>query len=486
MEPITSVSKRKPENPAPQLCVREIELYERPVKFRMPFRFGVVTLTQAPQAFVRCRIQMADGRESWGQSAELMAPKWFDKNPELTNEDNFNQLRKTLHLYRDAILVNGMKTAFEHFASLYKDHLKTAENSGLNAIIAGYGPALIDRAVLDALCRLEELSFAQAIQANRPGIRPDLIAAGFSGFNMDEFLSQLSPASELYARHTVGMVDPLKDNDLRASDRVNDGLPETLEEVVNACGIQYFKVKVGGDLMADMDRLKKIAAVLDAADRPYQATLDGNEQYDNVDRVIELLDGMRSEPELARFVSSIILVEQPIQRKEALQRDVSALATHFPVIIDESDADLDAFPAAREMGYAGVSSKNCKGFYKSLINLARCRMWTMEDGKPYFMSAEDLTCQAGVAVQQDLALVALLGLGHVERNGHHYVKGMAGAGDAEQDRFIKAHPDLYRQVDGAVCTHIKNGKLSIGSLQCVGFGAAVEPQWDAMQLMSLV
>ena len=48
------------------------------------------------------------------------------------------------------------------------------------------------------------------------------------------------------------------------------------------------------------------------------------------------------------------------------------------------------------------------------------------------MSAEDLTTQAGIAVQQDLALASLVGATHVERNGHHYVDGMAGAPEQEQ------------------------------------------------------
>ena len=34
---------------APSLHVKEIRLYEREVTFRMPFRFGVVTLTHAPK-----------------------------------------------------------------------------------------------------------------------------------------------------------------------------------------------------------------------------------------------------------------------------------------------------------------------------------------------------------------------------------------------------------------------------------------------------
>src|SRR5258706_2684046 len=57
---------------------------------------------------------------------------------------------------------------------------------------------------------------------------------------------------------------------------------------------------------------------------------------------------------------------------------------------------LDAFPRAKELGYKGVSSKTCKGIYKSLINRARCEAW----GKEYFMSGEDLTIQPGLALQR--------------------------------------------------------------------------------------
>ena len=58
-------------------------------------------------------------------------------------------------------------------------------------------------------------------------------------------------------------------------------------------------------------------------------------------------------------------------------------------------------------------------------------------GSRYFLSAEDLTTQAGLSVQQDLALVNLLGITHVERNGHHYVNGMAALPQAEQQAFLR-------------------------------------------------
>ena len=38
---------------APKFQVTEIRFFERRVVLRMPFRFGVVTLTEAPQVFAR-------------------------------------------------------------------------------------------------------------------------------------------------------------------------------------------------------------------------------------------------------------------------------------------------------------------------------------------------------------------------------------------------------------------------------------------------
>ncbi len=91
------------------------------------------------------------------------------------------------------------------------------------------------------------------------------------------------------------------------------------------------------------------------------------------------------------------------------------------------------------------------------------------------MSAEDLTTQAGLAVQQDLALATLIGCTHVERNGHHYVNGMASAPEAEQAAFLAAHPDLYHRGLGAVRLKIEGGALSIGSLDCPGLASGVRP-----------
>ena len=464
---------------APGFTVQSIELFERPVVLRLPFRFGVVTLTQCPQAFVRTRVRLADGSESTGAAAELMAPKWFDKNLTLTNEDNFNQLRDVLRMARDAYLADASPTtAFGHFARHHDTHLAAADARGFNPLLASYGTALVDRALLDALLRALGVSFYDGVRANLPGI--DASHPEFSGLELGRFVERLAPSPTIQARHTVGLVDPITAADV--STPVADGLPQTLEEVVARYGHRYFKLKVCGKLDADIDRLTRIASVLDRDPRPYFASLDGNEQFENAEQVEALLARMSSTPALRRLDGAILFVEQPITRAHALEADFRTRPLSKPVIIDESDGTLDAFVRARACGYDGISSKTCKGIYKSLLNAARCAAWNEELGSArYFMSAEDLTTQAGLSVQQDLALVSLLGIGHVERNGHHYVNGMAAMPAAEQQAFLDAHPDLYERSHGAVRLAIREGQLAIGSLGCAGFASAATPDFDAMQ-----
>jgi hypothetical protein len=262
---------------------------------------------------------------------------------------------------------------------------------------------------------------------------------------------------------------------------VGDGLPETLEEVVQAYGHRYFKLKVAGKVQADVDRLRAIASVLDRSAQPYFASLDGNEQYESAEGAQELVRAIRAQPALRRLWDSILFIEQPIARKLALQVDLRSADLGKPVIVDESDGELESFVQAREHGYAGVSSKTCKGLYKSVLNAARCAAWNREEGGTrYFMSAEDLTTQAGLSVQQDLALVNLLGITHVERNGHHYVNGMAALPQAEQEAFLRAHPDVYEDSHGAVRLRIRNGEIALSSLDCVGFASGAMPNFGAM------
>lgn len=470
-------------NQAPRLRVIAVDLFEQPFKLRLPFRFGVITVTQGVQAIVRVRVRREDGREGEGYAAEALGAKWFDKNPAWSDAQNLDQLRKALELCREAYQVAPVLNAYDLHATHYAGLLAQGERLGLVPLVASYGPALLDRAVLDALCRIDAVSFWDAMRANLPGMRAHAIAPDLADLDHDAFLASLQPADRIFARHTVGLSDPIIATDQAAGTRVDDGLPETLREVVDFYGNRHFKLKVSGDLPADLERLARIASVLDTIADPIQVTLDGNEQYDSTEAVVALWSRMSEAPALRRLCASTLFIEQPIKRQAALVQPVQALARLKPVIIDESDGDLDAFPRARALGYTGVSSKACKGFYKSLINLARCRRWSAEGGASYFMSAEDLTTQAGLSVQQDLALASLLGIGHVERNAHHFIDGFGARPTGEALAFLKAHPDLYHRQDGRVRLRVEHGQLAIGSLRCAGFGSAVVPDLSGTATM---
>lgn len=455
---------------AAKVKIKDIRLFERDTVLRMPFRFGAVTLRSAPQMFVKLEIEDAQGHRSTGYSAEILAPKWFDKNPDLSNEDNFEQLRESVRKACAAYLESSLKTPFLLFADNYTAQLDVPIDQQL---VASFGPALLDRAVVDALCRLECISFYTAIKKNRVGISQHDIAEELDNAGITHFLTELSPSNRIAARHTVGLLDPLEEN----PDPVEDGLPETLAQVAETYGNQYYKLKISGDVEADIDRLCRIVGILNHHRPDYLVSLDGNEQFTDMGSFLAFYQELRNKPELAQFLQRILFIEQPVARSAALSSEMTAFAQLPPVIIDESDCSLDSFPQAMALGYRGVSSKSCKGFYKSLINLYRCK----KAGSGFFLSGEDLTMQAGIAVQQDLALVNLLGLRHVERNGHHYVKGLASVELNEQKEFMGLHPDLYRDSEGVVRLDIVDGLLNISSLDCPGFASLALPDTTTMR-----
>ncbi|MCC5982821.1 MAG: mandelate racemase [Rhodobacteraceae bacterium] len=464
-------------NDAPRLRVVEAAAFERPVTFRFPFRFGAASVAAAPQAFVRVVVEDAQGRRATGWAAEMMMPRWFDKSPDLSVADNIDQLRRALRLGLDALLGAGSATAFGLHASAAPGHAAACAAQGMGGLIASFGMALPDRAVLDALCRLHGVPAVAALRANLPGLDTSL-TPDLAGFDMAAFLAARPAPDRIALRHTVGLGDALTVEEIETP--LGDGLPQSLDQVIGTCAPRYFKLKLSGDPAADTERLIRIAAVLDARAPGWQATLDGNEQYPGPDPLADLLDRIAAHPALAGLRAGLLFVEQPMARAVTLGTDVSALAARVALEIDESDADLTSFPQARALGYTGVSSKSCKGVYRALLNAARVAQGNAT-GARLFLSAEDLTVQPGLALQQDLVLAAVTGNTHVERNGHHFVAGMGPAPEAEQTRFAQAHPDLYTVRAGQTRLRIDGGMIALTStLAAPGLGCALAPDAGAL------
>ncbi|QAU50346.1 hypothetical protein [Bradyrhizobium guangzhouense] len=452
----------------PRLKLRDIAFFERPVHFARPFRFGAVTINATPQLFVRVEIEL-EGKTTnkgaaVGASAELLVPKWFDKRTELSPAQTVDDLRRSLQIASGLYLARtGFLTAFDLHAACIGSQVATCAKKNIPALAAAYGPAEIDKAILDALLRGVEANFFDGMAANIAGIdarlSPDLKDA-----DLTTFLSGRKPLPRVAVRHTVGLEDAVEGE---------GGIAEA--------GANYFKLKLSGNPAADAARLVRIGKELDTLRREYKVTLDANEQYADLAALQALTDRLDREPALRSIASRLLYIEQPMPRDVTRQSPLGSLAARG-FIIDEADDSYDAFPAARALGYHGISSKSCKGLYKSIVNATRAAKWSAA-GEKFFVTGEDLTCQAGLAVQQDLALGAFLGVTHAERNGHHYVDGFGDAPAAEAAAFATAHPDLYAGNGQGIRLDIHNGDLLTGSLHTAGFATAVHPDWSALRAL---
>lgn len=451
---------------APRLKLRDIAFFERPVRFARPFRFGAATINATPQLFVRVEIEVEGRGIAVGASAELLVPKWFDKRPELSPAQTVDGLRHSLHIARSLYLARtGFLTAFDLHACWIGAQVVTCAKKNIPALAAAYGPAEIDKAILDALLRALDTNFFDGMAGNIAGIDTRL-SPDLKEVDLAAFLSGRKPLRRVAIRHTVGLDDTVEGEGGVADVREN-------------AGANYFKLKLSGDPAADATRLARIGKELDTLGRDYKVTLDANEQYADLAALRALIDQLDREPTLRSISSRLLYIEQPLPRDITQQSSLGALAARG-FIVDEVDDSYDAFPAARALGYHGISSKSCKGLYKSIVNATRATKWST-GGEKFFVTGEDLTCQAGLAVQQDLALGAFIGVTHAERNGHHYVDGFGETPATEAQAFAAAHPDLYADAGQGIRLSIHDGDLLTGSLHAAGFATSVHPDWSALR-----
>jgi hypothetical protein len=464
-----------------RLSVKQIEFFMRNVRTRMPFRYGVATLTSVPILHVAMGAELEDGRRARGVAADILPPKWFDKEPAKTYQDNVEDLLFSARAAAKAYAQAGStpKTVFALWHQGYAATLQEGDGRGLNHLTAGHGSTLMERALIDALGKAMGLSYHQLLKENLLGLDFARIHPELEGMAPAQAIAP-QPLRRMYVRHTVGLADPILTADISPQEQLDDGLPQSLEEYVDRQRLRYFKVKVSGQLESDLERLAAIASLLDRLERPYFATLDGNEQYRDVESFLELLQRLK-EKRLERFYRSILYIEQPLERGLALDprlaQGIPRISAEKPMLIDESDGDLETFKQALTLGYLGVSSKNCKGLIKALANQALVRKL---NGGRYFLTGEDLMNLPVVPLHQDLAHLAALGIEHAERNGHHYVRGLDHLSPKERQECRKVHPGLYHSEGDFMYLDVREGRLDISSLHAPGLGVGLDTDVESM------
>lgn len=429
----------------------------------------------------RLRVKCSDGSSAVGVSADWPSFGWLDKRPDVEPRQ---KLRDLLQLVQTAGSIYAAAPPFESVFTCWKychgRVLVVARENAAEDLCASFASSLIERALIDAVCRAQKKSFFQMVAENGFGFDPGALHPELKGVDLGAGLPGEAPTC-FTIRHTVGLGAPITRADVE--ERLEDGEPESVEEYIERQGITCFKVKICGDAEADVGNLGRLWEVTKGCVDP-KFTLDGNESYTDLEAFGEFVTSL--EKEVPGLFQHLLYIEQPLPRAMTLDPTtapgIKQLAERKPLLIDEADALIESFHIALEIGYTGVSHKNCKGVFKSLGNRALCQA-RRAAGVEAFQSAEDLTHMPLVSLQQDFAVVAVLGLEHAERNAHHHFLGLSHLQKAEKEAALAAHPEMYEERGGEVFLKIRGGKVECGSIQGPGFGSVAEPDWSSLETL---
>jgi hypothetical protein len=467
--------------------IKHVELYMRetpPNRVSMSIgRMGSEgTRSTSPIAHVRMVIRDTEGNETFGCAADRLSVRWLDKRPGREKVRKLRNLVELIYKARGICLSgpNEFETPFDEWRLRHPEITRAGKDSKQEALTSAFASALFERAMLDAVCRLAGKPIYQMVRDGRLGFQPEKIHPETKELRASDYTAP-EPLTLFHVRHTVGNSDPLTAADLPASDRVNDGLPETLEEHIQEDGLRYFKLKLSGDRQKDLRRMARIWEIL-PVNRGAHVTMDANEAYHDLAEFEGFVNDIEKQ-QLGLF-QHLLWIEQPLPRALTLDPKtapvIRRIAERKPLLIDEADGTLTSYRDAYPIGYRGVSHKNCKGFFKSLLNRALVTHHNLR-GEQAFMSGEDLQNLPIVPLQQDFASLGVLGIDHCERNGHHYNYGLSMLSDGDKASVARHHRDLYVKRGNEWFLNVQDGSVNCASLQRPGYGVVDEPDWSSME-----
>lgn len=429
------------------LRLTDYQLWGRTIPLVRPFRFGMVELNALQHAILACDFEI-DGQTVRGFAGENLVPRWFIKDADLSVEIEHGRLVQAVHMMaRLATTMPASTSVFELWWRLYQR--SRAMMIVRPVLLAQLAESLVERAAIDALSRYRGETFRAMLRSGALGfdataIDPTLDAETAQAWRTASAASGSSVT--LRVRHTVGLADDLA----------------TLPHTLAADGVAGLKIKLSGDADRDLEHLSQIEQVVrDAGCAIDRITLDGNENYvalDEYERFVQRL----ADHGLTRWLRWI---EQPFRRDRALSDAVAPVLqryTRWPVVIDESDADLGDLPRALSLGYGGTTHKSCKGVFKSMLHATRRAAARNGCGREFVFSGEDLTIVAPWSQAWDLTVAAAVGVCDIERNGQHFAAGLDGLPRATREQALANYPWLYRtSSSGSIELRIEQGAIEV-------------------------
>jgi L-alanine-DL-glutamate epimerase-like enolase superfamily enzyme len=428
--------------------------------YRAPYQFGGRSVDRVTLLNVTCRVRTAGGVDAWGFGSMTLGNAWAF--PAASEEAGLGAMRALAADLR-AITAHCQEQGhpLDLFRALEPEYLRAAVELSRVRALAVPIPKLCTLVVASAFDAAIHDAYGKAFGVScydtygprfmTRDLSHDL-GPRFKGEYLDRYVPS-APRPRMPVFHSVGASDPLEAADVRT--RIDDGLPNTLEEWIPRDGLVRFKIKLnGGDLAADFDRVVRIDRVVNRAQSARRVTdwkysLDFNEGCPNVAYLLECLRRIREAT--PNGFDRILYIEQPTARD--LEKDRSNVmhraARLRPVVIDESLTDLDALLRARAMGYTGVALKACKGQSQAMLMAAAAQKYGM------FLCVQDLTCPGASLIHSAGIAARVPGNAGIEANARQFVP-------AANRAWEPGFPGLFT---------IHDGMMNTGQLTGPGLGA---------------
>jgi len=441
---------------ARRIRVESVRFDYEDYRYRTPIKFGGVALDRATILNVHCAVREAGGKTARGFGSMPLGNIWAwpSKLPYETTLGAMKELAARIARITGEADVSGHPVDIN--TALEPEYLKAAAEVARDLKLPEPVPKLatlvtaspFDAAIHDAYGKLHGLS---CYRTYGPAFMEHDLARyllpEFKGEYLERYvLPDPKPIMPLY--HLVGALDPITEQDL--SQRINDGLPETLPEWILYNGLTHLKIKLNGnDLAWDVERVLRVdrtAAETQARRgvKTWYYSADFNEKCPNVEYLLEFLRRVK-EKSPAGF-RRIQYIEQPTARDlKANRQNVMHEASKLrPIVIDESLTDLENLLLAREMGYTGVALKACKGQSQALLMAAAAQKFRM------FLCVQDLTCPGASLIHSAGLAAHVPGVAAIEANARQYVPA---ANQGWEEKF----PGIFRIKDGMMRTGVLRG-----------------------------
>jgi L-alanine-DL-glutamate epimerase-like enolase superfamily enzyme len=430
---------------ATDIRVVEVRHSFQDFRYRAPYKFGGREVDRVTLLDVECRVRSGGGREAWGFGSMTLGNAWsFPAAPQEVGLPAMMSLAGELRALTAACDETGHP--LDLFRALEPQYLRAAEALSRARALPVPIPKLctlvvasaFDAAIHDAYGKVHGRS---SYRTYGPEFATRDLSADLGPAFRGEYLDRYVPATpqpRMPVFHSVGASDPLEASDVRK--RLDDGLPNTLEEWIPRDGLRRFKMKLnGGDLAADFERVVRIDRVVNralAGRGDWKYCLDFNEGCPGVAYLLEFLAKVRAATPSG--FDRILYIEQPTARdlKKDRANVMHQAARLRPVVIDESLTDLESLLLAREMGYTGVALKACKGQSQAMLMAAAARKFGM------FVCVQDLTCPGASLIHSAGIAARVPGNAGIEANARQFVPSANRAWEARFPGLFTIHEGM--------------------------------------------